>query len=203
MRSRLGAWRREARFAYALRLLPPPVARFQWRARRLALALGDQFSLVSATRPPKLAALLAAGRDAQTVVELGTATGWSTASLALADPRRQVVSLDPVVHETRERYLALAGPAIQARIHLRQASGEAGPEPGSSPVELLYIDSSHTREGTLTEWQAWSPALAPNAVVVFDDYDHPEFPGVRQAVAELGLSGVERAGLFVLRASRP
>jgi predicted O-methyltransferase YrrM len=202
VRSRLGAWRRDVRFALGLRVLPLPVARFQWRARRLALELSDEFSLASATRPAKLAALLAAGAEARVVAELGTATGWTTASLALADPHRQVVSLDPVVQAARERYLALAGATAQARIRLRQAPGEAGPEAGSSPVELLYIDSSHSREGTLREWQAWGPALAPGAVVVFDDYDHPAFPGVRQAVAELGLSGVERAGLFIVRTSR-
>ena len=200
MRSRLGDWRREARFALALRVLPLAVARFQWRARRLALSLGDEFSLASATRPAKLAALLEAGRGAQVAVELGTATAWTTASLALADPQRQIISFDPVAQANRARYLALAG-AAQARIRLVQAPGEAGPEPGSPRIELLYVDSSHTREGTLREWQVWAPALAPGAVVVFDDYDHPEFPGVRQAVEEVDLSGVERAGLFVVRTS--
>lgn len=202
MRSRLGARRRDARFALALRGLPLAVARFQWRARRLALSLGDDFSLASATRPAKLAALLEAGRGTRIVAELGTATGWTTASLALADPQRQVMSFDPVVQAARERYLALAGSAARARIHLRQAAGETGPEAGTPPVELLYIDSSHSREGTVREWQVWAPALAASAVVVFDDYDHPDFPGVREAVFELGLAGVEHSGLFICRRTR-
>jgi predicted O-methyltransferase YrrM len=202
VRSTLVGWRREAGFALGLRVLPAAVAAFQWRARRLALSLGDEFSLASATRPAKLAALLEAGRGARIAVELGTATGWTTASLALADPSRQVISFDPVAQLNRERYLTLAGAAAQARIRLVQAPGEAGPEPDSAAVELLYVDSSHTREGTLREWHAWAPALAPDAVIVFDDYDHPDFPGVRQAVEEVGLSGAERAGLFVARTSR-
>jgi hypothetical protein len=38
-------------------------------------------------------------------------------------------------------------------------------------------------------------------VIVFDDYDHPDYPGVREAVAELGLDGVQRAHLFVAAAT--
>jgi len=49
------------------------------------------------------------------------------------------------------------------------------------------------------ELEAWRPALAPDAVVAFDDYDHPDYPGVREAIEQLGLPG-ERAGtLFVYR----
>jgi hypothetical protein len=43
--------------------------------------------------------------------------------------------------------------------------------------------------------------LAPGAVVVFDDYLHPGYPGVREAVAELELAGEPRGTLFVHFAS--
>jgi hypothetical protein len=62
---------------------------------------------------------------------------------------------------------------------------------------MLFIDSTHEREGTLTEFRAWRERLAPGAVVAFHDYGHPEFPGVAQAVAELGLDGEVHGGLFV------
>jgi hypothetical protein len=39
----------------------------------------------------------------------------------------------------------------------------------------------------------------PGAVVVFHDYHHPDYPGVRQAVADLGLDGEQQAGLYVWR----
>ena len=45
----------------------------------------------------------------------------------------------------------------------------------------------------------WRPALAPDAIVAFHDYDHPDFPGVREAIEELGLDGEARGGLFVWR----
>ena len=34
-------------------------------------------------------------------------------------------------------------------------------------------------------------------MIVFDDYTHPDFPGVREAVTELGLQGEQRGTLFV------
>ncbi len=64
---------------------------------------------------------------------------------------------------------------------------------------MLYIDSSHEREQTVAEVRAWRPVLAAGAPVVFDDYMHPGFPGVSEAIAELGLSGEQRGTLFVHR----
>ena len=60
------------------------------------------------------------------------------------------------------------------------------------PVGLLYIDADHSYDGVRADWDAWKPHLAPDAVVVFDDYrymvrgqDH--YPGVTRFVDELGL----------------
>lgn len=53
------------------------------------------------------------------------------------------------------------------------------------PVGLLFIDGDHTAEGVRRDWEAWRPHLAPCATVVFDDYDTPKNPGVRQVVDSL------------------
>jgi len=187
---------REFRHAWKLRALPPRVAVFQWRARRLAQREGDLFSLTSATRPRDLAMLLRLARGRRRVAELGTATAWTTVSLALADRRRVVLSYDPIRRPERERYLALAQDEVRERIRLIEAPGVAGP-PDDEPVQLLYIDSSHAREETIAELQAWGGVLGAGALVVFDDYAHAGFPGVREAVEELGLRGVQRGTMFV------
>jgi predicted O-methyltransferase YrrM len=171
------------------------VAWFHWRARLAASRSGDAFSLSSATRPRDLALLLELASGRRQVVELGTATAWTSISLALADPLRQVVTYDPGAYE-RGAYLALAGAGVRARITFVTAPGAAGPVDGS-PVDLLYVDSAHTREGTLEELRAWLPVLPAKALVVLDDYAHTGFPGVREAVDELGLSGEPRGTMFV------
>jgi predicted O-methyltransferase YrrM len=186
----------EGRYTLRLRVLPRRVAWFDFRARRLARRSGDEFTLVSATRPADLATLLALADGRRYVVELGTGTGLTAIALALADRKRSVTTYDPFDRPEREQYLALAGAAVRSMIQFVNAAGAAGPQ-SERPVELLYIDSSHDRQETIDEFRAWSPVLRPGSAVVFDDYTHLGYPGVRDAIAELGLSGEQRGTLFV------
>jgi predicted O-methyltransferase YrrM len=181
------------------RALPRAARSFYRRADAQARQHDDEFSLVSATRPAELAALLELAAQRRQVVELGTATAWTTISLALADPERRVVSYDPVAHPTRGQYLDLVGADVRGRMELRERSEADGPQAGDPPVELLFVDSTHDRESVLRTVPVWRPALAPGAIVAFHDYDHPQFPGVREAIEELGLEGEPRGGLFVWR----
>jgi predicted O-methyltransferase YrrM len=186
----------ELRFAAAaLRRLPLRVAWFNLRARRVARRGGDAFSLQSALRPAKLAALLDAAAGRRVLVELGTGTAWTTISLALADPDRTIVSYD-IVERARAAYLALVPKTVRSQITFVTAPAEDGPG-NLSGVELLFVDSSHERDETLAQIAVWRPALAPGALIVFDDYGHPDYPGVAQAVAALGASGTVRASMFV------
>lgn len=195
--------RAKLRLLLALHPLPPRVARFYWRAMRHAVRAGDEFSVASAARPAELAELLDLARGRRAVVELGTGTAWSAIALALDDPRRRIVSYDPSVRIARDSYLALAGAGTRERIELRAEPDSAGPHAGDAPVELLFVDSEHEREPVLAAFAAWRRALAPGAIVVFHDYAHPDYPGVRDAVGELGLGGEERGGVFVWRAPQP
>jgi predicted O-methyltransferase YrrM len=187
---------RELRYLIRLRVLPWRVALFDWRAHRLASRIGDRFSLVSATRPEDLALLLGLARGRLHVVELGTGTGWTALALALHDARREVITYDPVYRPERNRYLELVDPTVRQRITFVEAPGSSGP-PDERTIDLLYVDSTHGRQETIEELRAWRPALAPEALVVLDDFNHPDFPGVREAVHELGLSGQQRGTLFV------
>jgi predicted O-methyltransferase YrrM len=194
--------RREMRFLMELRMLPPRVAIFQWRARRLALRMGDRFSAVSATQPRRLKALLSTAHGRRRVVELGTGTAWTALSLAIADRDRTVLSYDSIERPERKRYLRLAGPDARRRVTFVSAPGDTGP-PDRERVDLLYIDSSHEREGTIREMRAWQGVLGEGSVVVFDDYAHPNYPGVKEAVQHLELAGEQRFGLFVHEVSVP
>jgi predicted O-methyltransferase YrrM len=178
--------------------LPPSVALFQARAVVSAARSGDTFALQAASQPADVRALLALAKGRRTVVELGTATGWTTASLALADADRTVASYDPVVQPGRERYAALIPKRVRARVTFVQSTGEAGAvQWDGPPVDLLFIDSTHTRDDTLAEFRAWRPHLDRDAVVVFHDFGNPAFPGVAEAVRELGLPGEVVGGSYV------
>jgi predicted O-methyltransferase YrrM len=196
VRAWLGRLRRDLDWMLGLRGLRPRVLWFHWRARRQAWRTNDLFSLVSATRPADMRVLLTMTRGRSRVVELGTATAWTAITLALDDPRRLVITYDVIEREEAKRYLDLIAPDVRERIELVVAPGCTGPR-DEQPVDLLYIDSSHTREHTIAEVQAWQPYLRPGAPVLFDDYDHPDYPGVREAVDELGLKGELCGKLFV------
>ena len=142
-----------------------------------------------------MAELRRLARGRRNVVELGTGPGWTALALALADRRRRVTTYDPVVHDHRYEYAALAGDAAERVCWVTAPGTEAEGE----DVDLLFVDSTHEREPTVAEFRAWQPRLAPGAVVAFHDYDHPAFPGVRDAVEALGLSGEVRGGMFVTR----
>jgi predicted O-methyltransferase YrrM len=205
LRRAFGRRRRQAlalaREAPHLRALPPRVAGFYLRAWLTALRSGDRFTLDSATRPADVARLLELARGHTATVELGTGTAWTTIALALADPARRVVSYDPEVRSQRERYLRLIPAQARARIELRTGSAEEV-APAAGSVGFLFVDCSHDRATTAAAFTAWRPALAPGGVAVFHDYDHPRYPGVREAVEELGLRGTSSAGVFVWRAPR-
>ncbi len=199
-RAWLGRLRRDLDWMWGLRGLRPRVLWFHWRARRLAWRTNDLFSLTSVTRPADIRVLLDLTRGCSRVVELGTATAWTAITLALDDRRRRVVTYDVLEREEAKRYLELVGPDVKEQIELVVAPGSTGPR-DQQPVDLLYIDSSHMREQTIAEVRAWQPHLRLRAPVLFDDYAHPDYPGVREAIEELRLEGEQRGEFFIHRHS--
>jgi predicted O-methyltransferase YrrM len=183
----------------ALRRLPPRVAWFYLRARRLAARTGDEFSIRSVARPFELGELLKLAKGRTAVVEVGTGTAWTAIALALADRNRRVATYDPIVRPERERYLDLVSKSVSARIEFLEAGGEGGPAHDGAPAQFLFLDSSHERQETLDTFRAWEPVLAPGAIVAFHDYGAEAYPGVAEAVEELGLRGEVVGPLFLWR----
>jgi hypothetical protein len=201
-RARVRTLRRDLSFVWALRNLPWPIAIFQWRAWRLGAKLGDEFGRVSATRPRKLATILKLAGTGRFVVELGTAQGWTAISLALAHPELEVISYDPFQRPEPQRYLELVPEQVRRRVTLVLERGDSGPRT-DRPVDLLYIDTTHEQADTIREFEAWRPVLRDGGWVALDDYAHPDFPGVKEAISEMQLDGEERDGLFVHRVTHP
>ena len=132
------------------------------------------------------------------MVELGTGTAWTAIALALSDRRRKLTTFDPIVRPERELYLGLVGADVRARVELVEAPGREGAS-NSPSVGMVFIDSSHERADTVGEFEAWRTRLRPGGIVVFHDYRHPDYPGVAEAMEDLGLQGEVRGSLFVWR----
>jgi predicted O-methyltransferase YrrM len=183
--------------AAAVRRLPPRVALFYVTALALAVIRRDRFTLASATRPGDLEALLELAGGATSVAEIGTGPGWSSIAIALAQPDCRIVSFD-VEPRAAERYAQLVPRSVRERIRFVIGEG-AGGATGASEVDFVFIDSSHQLEETVETFEAWRPKLRSPGTVVFHDYGNPDYPGVEQAVAQLGLEGSAQGGVFVWR----
>ncbi len=55
-------------------------------------------------------------------------------------------------------------------------------------LRLLHIDGCHEHSAVLSDLQLFSPVMADNGVIVVDDYNDQEYPGVKSAVIEFCLS---------------
>jgi predicted O-methyltransferase YrrM len=184
---------------WATRVLPPRVAAFQARALLRSWRIDDLGGFVGSLRAPTLATLLRVAGDRQRVVELGTNTSWTACSLLLADPTRSVTTFDPFKQPHRDDYLGLLPREARGRLRLVEATGAEGVGHVDGPVDLLFVDCGHERQMVIDEVRAWRPRLADGALMVFDDYGHPLYPGVAEAIAELGLTGRDEHGCFIVR----
>ena len=174
-------------------MLPWRVARFYWRARRHALRSGDRFSLASAARPAELAELLALAAGRQAVVELGTGTAWSAIALALDDRAPGSSAMTPAYAPSARR-ISRSPPATRASVSSCAPSPTAASRaPATHRRSSLFIDSEHEREPVLGAFALGARRSRPERLVVFHDYAHPDYPGVREAVRELALAGQQRA----------
>lgn len=152
------------------------------------------------------------------IVELGCFKGKSTAYLTAgskAGNGAPVTAVDPwdtpgnetgrfgYAHpSTRQAFEAqLRSVRLWSRVNAVQGFAQDVAKTWTGPpIALLFIDSDHRAKNVLGDWEAWAPHLAPGATVVFDDYDTPKNPGVKEVV-----DGLVAAGTFTgmtLRATR-
>jgi methyltransferase family protein len=180
----------------ALRVLPLRAALFYIRASIRALRLDDRWSFWSTLPPRELSVLVALTRGRKAVVELGTGTGWTTLVMAISEPQCVVRTYDTLEKPHRAAYLALADAEARRRIVLLNGRGEEA-EPPSDTIDLLYVDSNHDRDVVRRSFEHWRDSIACGGFAAFDDYGNDNYPGVREAVSELGLHGRTEGRLFI------
>jgi hypothetical protein len=176
--------------------LPPRVALFYWRARRLAHKVGDSGTLTGSAPPRQVAAILDRARAHDDVVEIGTGAAWTSIALALNNPRARVTTYDPVPRDVIPSYLALAS-AAKDRITFIDGPGEQ-PQDDPRDIGFLFIDGNHEGSSTVATFSAWRDRVTADGVVVFHDFD-ATWSEVKDAIDELGLTGTVTLGMFVWR----
>ena len=126
----------------------------------------------------------AEGTAGVVAVEVGTFRGVTTSLLASSTGLRYV-AVDPYVgYGGSEHDLA----AFQARVvgltnveHRRETSGAAARSWRHGPIAFLFLDAVHDFVNTSFDLAAWSPLLAPGALVAMHDTDAQAYAGTRVA----------------------
>ena len=102
-------------------------------------------------------------------VELGVCGGGGSLHMALGWPQGKVIGVDfqddhqeNILHITQKchNFWFCLGDSIKDAGMIHELHGK---------VNLLFIDTDHTYERTLAEFNAWKPYLSYCAVVIFDD----------------------------------
>lgn len=87
-------------------------------------------------------------------------------------------------------------PGVEILIH-RLTSREAVGAFADRSLDLVFVDANHERDEVARDIVLWTPKLKSGAILAGHDLDHPQFPGVRQAVDEAFPAGVFRHGYSV------
>ena len=67
---------------------------------------------------------------------------------------------------------------------LRQASDIAQDRFVSESIDIVFIDAEHTYSGVKQDIEIWESKVRKGGVIAGHDYDHPNFPGVKNAIDE-------------------
>ncbi len=163
MKEGIGSILRPAQERYLERLLPPRqalLAEMEAHAAREEVPISDP-------EVGRLLEVLARGRGARRIVEVGTAIGYGTLCLARGAPEARVLSIDndPARLALARGYLERAG--VMERVELVEGTAlEVLPNlaPG---IDLAYVDA------VKTEYRRYLDLLLPNlavgGLIVFDN----------------------------------
>jgi predicted O-methyltransferase YrrM len=142
------------------------------------------------------------------VVEIGSYLGRSTTLLGLAlqhaaVPAARLVAIDPHTGDrqnmralgistipTLDLFRVYTGAAgIGELLDVRVATSAAVAADWDDPVDLLFVDGWHSKQGVLADARGFGPHLTDSGIVCFDDYTHYQSVrrGVDLACTELGL----------------
>ncbi len=167
------------------------------------MSLLDLQGLITPEIGDVLRSLAAAVPADQAIVEVGSYKGMSTAHLATGSKEGHgapVFAVDPwdlpgnvygkhgysapIVREEFEAQLRRL--RLWSRVTPVQAfSTDAARDWAGPSVGLLFIDGDHLERSVRADVQAWTPHLADEHVLAFDDIDTKRNPGVRAVVDTL------------------
>jgi predicted O-methyltransferase YrrM len=114
-------------------------------------------------------------------VNVGAGHGTSSLAMAEACPEAEIYSNTGFLKCERDTF-KMAGIKTPHQIHSN--SHDPGLE-FEHEADLIFIDADHREEELRADILKWLQHIRNDGIMVFHDYDHPNYPGVKTAVDEL------------------
>jgi len=117
-------------------------------------------------------------------VVLGVCGGGDCWHLAKGNPTGKVIGVD-IAYDHPEQLEYIEANCQNFSFHLGDST-ESAPFVSKrfGSINFLFIDSAHTYDQAMAEFEAWKPFLANGAIVCFDDLFRTEMVGVWEALPE-------------------
>jgi len=136
------------------------------------------------TSPAERAALARHASGRKSCVEIGVWHGVNTRRIrAVMAPDGTVTAVDPFppgrLGFSIPRAIAVReiGRCARGRAVLLRTTSADAAKGWSAPVDFLFVDGDHSYEALRTDWEAWSPHIAPGGIVCLHDSNAtPERP---------------------------
>ena len=131
-----------------------------------------------------LAQLAMDGKGVPLFVNVGAGHGTSSLAMAEACPEAEIYSIDSntgFLKYERDTF-KMAGIKTPHQIHSN--SHDPGLE-FEHEADLIFIDADHREEEVRADILKWIKYICNDGIMVFHDYDHANYPGVKTAVDEL------------------
>jgi len=129
------------------------------------------------------------------VVEIGTGRGGSLIRILYGLSLHEDVRVWTIDLEEKEEVREAMEHAQIPNWRYEMLQGDSA-EIGKAqwePLDLVWVDGSHSYEGVLADVEAWAPHLKPQGVMAFHDYGN-DLHSVTQAVDETMTEGWQRVG---------
>jgi len=123
-------------------------------------------------------------------------TSFGNASLTIIDPlegyygagRRDPATGLPITRRTVELNLSRMGvPASDVQlIQGMSQDGSVISRAGEKSYNYMFIDGDHSAEGVIRDWRNYGSMLERGGYAIFDNYNDPSWPEVKEAVDLIG-----------------
>lgn len=122
------------------------------------------------------------------VIEIGTYEGNSLVAILRGLAYHEdahVWTIDLSDRTEADDTVAMSGLSGERYTRIVRGSFDVAQDWDKGPVDMVYVDGDHSEAGVRSDIRAWAPHVKPGGLMVFDDFQTPNYTGSTKAVNAL------------------